>query len=84
MGDSNTDGVFIFPIFNIGYRYQKPSGGFIFRANVGALSTGLSLGYAFLISFISVRKVDLVKTAKAGWFTLIFLILSVTLFAIVF
>jgi hypothetical protein len=47
MGDSNTDGVFIFPIFNIGYRYQKPSGGFIFRANVGAISTGLSVGYAF-------------------------------------
>ena len=47
MGDSNTDGVFIFPIFNIGYRYQKPSGGFIFRANIGAISAGLSVGYAF-------------------------------------
>ena len=47
MGDSTTDGVFIFPIFNIGYRYQKPSEGFIFRANIGAISAGLSVGYAF-------------------------------------
>ena len=38
---------FIFPIFNVGYRYQKPEGGFIFRANAGLISLGLSFGYAF-------------------------------------
>ena len=38
---------FIFPIFNVGYRYQKPEGGFIFRANAGITSLGLSFGYAF-------------------------------------
>ena len=39
--------IFLFPIFNIGYRYQKPDGGFIFRANAGIISLGLSFGYAF-------------------------------------
>ena len=38
---------FIFPILNIGYRYQKPNSGFIFRANVGFLSIGASFGYTF-------------------------------------
>jgi hypothetical protein len=38
---------FIFPILNLGYRYQKPGRGFIFRANVGLPSIGMSLGYAF-------------------------------------
>ena len=38
---------FIFPIFNVGYRFQKPEGGFIFRANAGIISLGLSFGYAF-------------------------------------
>ena len=41
------DEPFIFPIFNVGYRYQKPDGGFIFRANAGIISLGLSIGYAF-------------------------------------
>jgi len=41
------DARFIFPIFNIGYRYQKPNGGFIFRLNQGAESLGISFGYAF-------------------------------------
>jgi len=38
---------FIFPILNIGYRYQKAGSGFIFRANVGFPSIGVSVGYAF-------------------------------------
>ena len=38
---------FVVPIFNVGYRYQKPDGGFIFRANAGIVSLGLSIGYAF-------------------------------------
>ncbi len=40
-------GYFLFPILNIGYRYQKPIGGFIFRINAGFPSLGISLGYAF-------------------------------------
>ena len=38
---------FIFPIFNTGYRFQKPEGGFVFRANAGIYSFGISFGYAF-------------------------------------
>ena len=41
------DARFIFPVFNVGYRYQKPNGGFIFRLNQGAESLGISFGYAF-------------------------------------
>jgi hypothetical protein len=45
---SDDDGYpFMSPIFNVGYRYQKPEGGFIFRANAGIISLGLSFGYAF-------------------------------------
>ena len=44
--DRNNEAL-IFPIFNVGYRYQKPEGGFIFRANAGIISLGLSFGYAF-------------------------------------
>ena len=48
LGFEDTDNeAFIFPIFNVGYRYQKPEGGFIFRANAGIISLGLSFGYAF-------------------------------------
>lgn len=32
---------------DLGYRYQKPEGGIIFRAKVGLLGIGLGLGYAF-------------------------------------
>ena len=38
---------FIFPFFDWGYRYQKPSGGFIFRANTSLFGLGISFGYAF-------------------------------------
>ena len=38
---------FLLPILNIGYRYQKPDGGFIFRANAGIVALGISFGYAF-------------------------------------
>ena len=50
IGDENGPsdrGKFLFPILNIGYRYQKPIGGFIFRANAGFPSLGISFGYAF-------------------------------------
>ena len=35
------------PHFDLGYRYQKSNGGFIFRAKVGILGLGIGLGYAF-------------------------------------
>ena len=31
------------PLVEIGYRYQKPTGGFLFRAHIG--STGIALGF---------------------------------------
>jgi len=37
----------ILPIANIGFRYQKPTGGFIFRTYAGYLILGVSIGYAF-------------------------------------
>jgi hypothetical protein len=36
-----------YPIITIGYKYQKPEGGFIFRSNIGTLGIGVGLGYAF-------------------------------------
>jgi hypothetical protein len=39
--------VFVFPLLDLGYRYQKPAGGFIFRAKAGFLGIGIGLGYAF-------------------------------------
>lgn len=38
---------FVFPIAEAGYRYQKPSGGFIFKANIGFFKLGIGMGYAF-------------------------------------
>lgn len=35
------------PIGLIGYRYQKPEGGFIFKADVGTLGISIGLGHAF-------------------------------------
>jgi hypothetical protein len=35
------------PIFNIGYRYQKPQGGILFRTYLGLQGLGFGLGYAF-------------------------------------
>ena len=41
------NGMFYLPILDLGYRYQKPDGGFLFKAKVGIFSIGLGLGYAF-------------------------------------
>ena len=41
------DKSFLLPFGNIGYRYQKPEGGFIFKAKLGVLGLGFGLGYAF-------------------------------------
>lgn len=37
----------IYPILNLGYRYQKPTGGFIFKALVGLDGLTLGAGYSF-------------------------------------
>jgi hypothetical protein len=39
--------MFYFPILDLGYRYQKPEGGFLFKAKVGISGIGIGLGYAF-------------------------------------
>ncbi len=36
-----------YPILNIGYRYQKPSSGFIFKSLIGLDGITLGIGYAF-------------------------------------
>ena len=45
--DSFEKNVFVLPLIDIGYRYQKPKGGFIFKAKAGILGIGIGLGYAF-------------------------------------
>lgn len=45
--DVEQDEVFVYPLIDFGYRYQKPEGGFIFRAKAGFLGIGIGLGYAF-------------------------------------
>lgn len=44
---SDNGNLFGWPIALVGYRYQKPTGGFIFRANIGTLGLGIGLGHAF-------------------------------------
>jgi len=41
------DELFFMPIADLGYRYQKPEGGFIFKASAGFLGIRFGLGYAF-------------------------------------
>ncbi len=41
------DELFFMPIADIGYRYQKPDDGFIFKASAGFLGIRFGLGYAF-------------------------------------
>ncbi len=45
--DIEQNDMFVFPLIDFGYRYQKPEGGFIFRAKAGFLGIGIGLGYAF-------------------------------------
>jgi hypothetical protein len=35
------------PLIDVGYRYQKPDRGFIFKAKIGILGVGFGVGYAF-------------------------------------
>lgn len=43
--DENNSGVY--PLLDVGYRYQKPGGGFVFKAKIGILGIGIGFGYAF-------------------------------------
>lgn len=45
--DVERDEVFVLPLVDVGYRYQKPEGGFVFKAKIGILGVGIGLGYAF-------------------------------------
>ena len=45
--DQYYNDVFYLPILDFGYRYQKPAGGFLFKAKMGILGLGFGLGYAF-------------------------------------
>jgi hypothetical protein len=38
---------FTLPLIDVGYRYQKPEGGFVFKAKIGILGVGFGVGYAF-------------------------------------
>ena len=38
---------FPIPLLDLGYRYQKPGNGFMFRAKAGIMGIGVGLGYAF-------------------------------------
>lgn len=45
--DSKYKPIAIFPIVNIGYRYQRPKGGVFFKSLIGIDGLTLGLGYAF-------------------------------------
>jgi len=45
--NSNIFTVFVVPIVDLGYRYQKPTGGFIFRAYIANIGIGMSFGQSF-------------------------------------
>ena len=37
----------VFPLLDIGYRYEPPGGGFIFRVKIGTGGLGIGMGLAF-------------------------------------
>jgi hypothetical protein len=45
--DTDLNQMFLFPLLDFGYRYQKPEGGFIFKSKLGILGIGIGIGYAF-------------------------------------
>jgi hypothetical protein len=45
--DIDNSNSFAYPLLDVGYRYQKPDGGFVFKAKLGILGVGIGLGYAF-------------------------------------
>ena len=38
---------FVYPLLDLGYRYQKNEKGFVFRVKAGVLGAGIGLGYSF-------------------------------------
>lgn len=46
-GQGYGDGLFVLPLLDLGYRFQKPQKGFVFRAKAGILGVGIGLGYSF-------------------------------------
>jgi hypothetical protein len=47
LGTEIPSSLIILPSFDLGYRYQKPEGGFLFKAKAGVLGVGFGFGYAF-------------------------------------
>jgi hypothetical protein len=47
VSDSDDTNSGVYPLLAMGYRYQKPSGGFVFKTKIGILGLGIGLGYAF-------------------------------------
>lgn len=45
--DQDYEGALVIAHFDVGYRYQKPTGGFLFKVKTGILGVGIGLGYAF-------------------------------------
>jgi len=46
--DADYQDLFIFPILDVAYRYQKPEGGLLLKAKAGVLGVfGFAVGYAF-------------------------------------
>lgn len=45
--DIELEHIYVWPLIDFGYRYQKPEGGLIFKVKVGFLGLGIGLGYAF-------------------------------------
>ena len=38
---------YFYPAFTVGYRYQNPEGGIVFRAGIGYYEANIGLGYSF-------------------------------------
>ena len=38
---------YFYPAFTLGYRYQNPKGGIVFRAGIGYYEANIGLGYSF-------------------------------------
>jgi len=45
-GKEDADAITL-PLIDVEYRYQKPEGGFVFKAKIGILGVGFGVGYTF-------------------------------------
>ena len=41
------ENLFFLPVFDIGYRFERPEGGLLFKAKAGVMGIGIGLGYTF-------------------------------------